>query len=244
MDLRLGNRIIEIRERVVSNFEASHWEEIGLLTGLSDLIDGHPRLRQSLYWGDQDYAGNVLNVLKQIAEQKPDTLDTFERYLNEQFPCESHYVSARPSERRITFAPNVFQIPDLSVESNLVAVMMPFGAGFDPVCQAISAACSACGLRSLRADDIWEESTIIQDIFNLIFRAPMVVVDFTGKNPNVMYETGIAHTLGKLVVPISQSTDDIPFDMAHHRILTYLPNREGLAELHNNLAAKLGQASR
>jgi hypothetical protein len=78
--------------------------------------------------------------------------------------------------------------------------------------------------RCTRVDDIWEESVVIQDIFNLIFRAHVVIVDFTGKNANVMYETGIAHTLGKHVIPISQSLDDVPFDMSHHRVLKYLPN--------------------
>ena len=91
------------------------------------------------------------------------------------------------------------------------------------------------GLECLRADDIWEDSTFIQDIFSLIFRSHLVVVDFTGRNPNVMYETGIAHTLGKTVVPITQSLDDIPSDLGHHRALKYLPNEEGYRDLSNSL---------
>ena len=59
MDLELGKKIIAIRERIVSNFDHGHWEEVGLLTGFSDLIDGHQRLLRSLSWGDEDYAGNV-----------------------------------------------------------------------------------------------------------------------------------------------------------------------------------------
>ena len=117
--------------------------------------------------------------------------------------------------------------------------MMPFRAEFTPVYKAISRACKSTGLRCLRADDIWEESALIQDIFNLVFRAQVVVVDFTGKNPNVMYETGIAHTLGKHVVPISQSLDDVPFDLTHHRVLKYLANGEGLKQLETKLAARL-----
>lgn len=89
----------------------------------------------------------------------------------------------------------------------------------------------------------WEDTTIVQDIFSLIFRAQVVVVDFTGKNPNVMYETGIAHTLGKHVVPISQSLDDVPFDMRHHRVLKYYSNNEGLNRLSSDLALKLRQFS-
>ena len=83
----------------------------------------------------------------------------------------------------------------------------------------------------------------MQDVFNLLLKSRIVIVDFTGRNPNVMYETGIAHTLGKLVVPISQSLHDVPFDMAHHRVLKYLPNQEGYAELQKQLHAKLSQLS-
>lgn len=91
----------------------------------------------------------------------------------------------------------------------------------------------------MRADDIWDNSSIIQDIFSLIYRAKIIIVDFSGKNPNVMYETGIAHTLGKVVVPLAQVVQDIPSDMVHHRALVYLKNGEGLQALETELAKKL-----
>jgi len=121
--------------------------------------------------------------------------------------------------------------------------MMPFRSEFDPVLDGIRRASSFAGYRTLRVDDIWEESTVIQDIFNLIFRAHVVVVDFTWKNPNVMYETGIAHTLGKHVIPLSQSMQDVPFDISHHRVLTYLPNREGIETMIPKLAERLRYVS-
>ena len=121
--------------------------------------------------------------------------------------------------------------------------MMPLKAEFDKVYEAIRRSCKATGLRCLRADDIWEESVIAQEIFSLVFRAKVVVVDFTDRNPNVMYETGIAHTLGKHVVPICQSIHDVPFDVAHHRVQTYLANDEGLAKLEQNLTTRLSQVS-
>ena len=72
----------------------------------------------------------------------------------------------------------------MSVEPDLVAVMMPLRAEFTLVHRAIGRSCKAAGLRPLRGDDIWEESVIVQDIFNLVYRAQVVVVDFTGKNPS------------------------------------------------------------
>jgi hypothetical protein len=243
MDQELGKKVIALRQRVVANFDASNWEEAGLLTGHSTTIDRYPRLLRSLNWGDEDYSGNVLGVLRRIAEKDPKAFSTFQQYVDEHFPGESEYVSAKPAERRITFAPNVFSVPNVSIELDLAAVMMPLRAEFDSVSNTILKACTITGLRCLRADDIWEESAIVQDIFNLVFRAQVVIVDFTGKNPNVMYETGIAHTLGKHVIPISQSLEDVPFDLAHHRVLKYLANAEGLKQLETKLAARLCQVA-
>jgi hypothetical protein len=240
----LGKQILAVRERVVANFDAGDWEEVGLLTGHSDLISNHPRLLRSLSWGDEDYSGNVLTIIRRIAEIDPNAFKIFENYMDEKYPGENMYISAKPSERKITFAPNVFQVPEHIIETDLVSVMMPFKAEFDPIYEGIKKACSMARYHCLRVDDIWEESTVIQDIFNLIFRAHVVVVDFSGKNPNVMYETGIAHTLGKHVIPISQTLDDVPFDMSHHRILKYLPNKEGIDSMVNRLAQKLSQVSK
>lgn len=243
MDLETGQRVLKARERIVSNFTYEHWQEIGLLTGFSDLINKHQRLLRSLAWGDEDYSGNVLMVLQGISSQNESALAVIENYLDEKFEGETHYISAKPSATKITFAPSVFDIPNTPVEHDLVAVMMPFDASLQSVYQTIQNTCSNNRYRALRADNIWVNSTIIQDIFSLIYRSTIVVVDFTGKNPNVMYETGIAHTLGKLVIPISQSLDDVPFDMRHHRVLTYYPNNEGLQSLANSLSEKLRQLS-
>lgn len=243
MDTVIGNRLIELRARIVGGFDSGNWEEVGLLTGTTELITHHPRLLRSLSWGDEDYAGNVLTVLRKIVEGDPRTLSIIEDYLDKNFPTKSTYISAKPAERRITFAPYVFQVPDGYVELDLVAVMMPFSMEFNSVYEAIKQATLKCSLRCFRADDIWDDTTIVQDIFSLIFRAQVVIVDFTGKNPNVMYETGIAHTLGKHVVPVSQNLEDVPFDMRHHRVLKYLPNVEGLTKLTSDLSAKLHQVS-
>lgn len=243
MDLEQGQRILRIKDRIVANFEAGHWEEIGLLTGFHDLIRGHDRLLRSLNWGDEDYSGNVLSVLTGIASQNETALNAFESYLDQKFEGGAVYVSAKPATIKITFSPNVFEVPNTPIEKDLVSVMMPFDAELTAVYQSIRNACHSIGYRALRADDIWENSTIIQDIFSLIYRSSIVIVDFTGKNTNVMYETGIAHTLGKLVIPISQSLDDVPFDMRHHRVLKYYPNSEGLQSLVNSLSEKLRQVS-
>ena len=83
----------------------------------------------------------------------------------------------------------------------------------------------------LCGDDVWEAPEIMQDVVNLIDRSRIVVCDCTGRNPNVFYEIGIVHTLGREVILIAQTEADIPFDLRHLRHVHYLNNEEGLARL-------------
>jgi hypothetical protein len=136
--------------------------------------------------------------------------------------------------------PRVFTINDPEVtEDVLVSVMMPFDASFQEVYNSIQGATEDVRLRCRRADEIWENPAIIQDIVNLIDRAKVVVCDCTGRNPNVFYEIGIAHALGREVILITQSEHDVPFDLRHLRYLRYLNNGEGLKSLREQLAKRL-----
>jgi len=158
-------------------------------------------------------------------------------------PVHGEFVSTatedRVPEKVITFCPEVFRVPNKQPQDRLVAVMMPFQAEFNSTYEAIKNACLAAGLSCFRADDIWENTTFIQDVFELIYCSRVVVVDFSGKNPNVMYETGVAHTLGKHVIPIAQAIEAVPSDLRHHRVLKYLPNKEGYADLQSRLETRL-----
>ena len=141
--------------------------------------------------------------------------------------------------------PTVFRIPEdmsHSERGKLVAVMIPFKKEFDGVYSSIKDACDKLGFTARKVDDIWQHQTIIEEIFTLICRADIVVVDFSGSNSNVMYETGIAHTLGKKVIPLAQNIDtDVPFDTRHHRVLKYVANEQGLNDLTQDLYDKLRQ---
>lgn len=158
-------------------------------------------------------------------------------------PLHGEFISTShedmPTERLITFKPSVFLVPNKPQNDRLISVMMPFNAGFNGTYDAIKKVTDYMRLECLRADDIWNNTTFMQDIFDLIYCAKAVVVDFTGRNPNVLYETGIAHTLGKTVIPITQSLDDIPSDLGHHRALKYLPNEQGYKDLCNDLYRRL-----
>lgn len=144
------------------------------------------------------------------------------------------------NQQNNAFAPNVFSIDSIDQQrKDLVSVMMPFSAGFNDVYAALQGAATSTGLTCMRADDLWEHHTIIQDIVNLIGRARIVICDCSGKNPNVFYEAGIAHCLGKDVILITQSEYDIPFDLRHLRYIPYLNNEEGRNRLSESVQARI-----
>lgn len=162
-----------------------------------------------------DYDAALVEMNRVLKQYKLEVVVDAASGLAKMRSVDGHFVSTAHSApetvKKLTFAPKVFEIPhSTELQHDLVAIMMPFDTAFSRVHDAIKQACTAAALRSKRVDDIWANSTIVQDIFEMIFVAEIVVVDFTGKNPNVMYETGIAHTLGKHVVPITQSIEMCP----------------------------------
>ncbi|QDK83562.1 hypothetical protein EXU85_35155 [Spirosoma sp. KCTC 42546] len=242
-------RLFALHEFIQDHFSKSDWIKVGYLTDSLELIEDHPRLLRSLDFKDDDYEGNSLQVLSKLISESTSNLYEIERFVEakkatlirpvREMPEFVSTVQSVTPDRVITFAPDVFRIPAKTVESNVLSVMMPFESKFSGTYTAIRNVCARLGIDCKRADDIWDNSILIQDIFDLIFTSKAVITDFTDRNPNVFYETGVAHTLGKLVIPITQSTSDIPFDLRHHRALTYLPNTEGLLKLEKDLEKKL-----
>lgn len=242
MDKIQGKELLEIKNTILKQFGQSEWLELAFYLGCNDIVQNHPRLLRSLSFGDDDYEGNVLSVLDEIIKLDANNINEIKIYLSDKYsnPQVSEYISTAHTEvpkKMITFSPQVFSIPIKAQNDKLVTVMLPFSQQGTFI--AVKNACDNLGLECKKADDIWENTTFIQDIFELIFTSKVMIADFTGKNPNVFYEVGIAHTLGKTVIPITQSLNDIPSDLKHHRALLYHPNEQGYKELCDEIEKRL-----
>ncbi len=237
-----GKDFIELKKDIRKHFTHSDWLELGYLLGASDIINGHPRLLRSLDFSDEDYDACILDALDQIYNRDINNLREIRAFISDKYskPQVSEFVSTAHIEvpkRMVTFSPQVFTIPNKEQNEKLVAVMLPFKE--TNTFNEIKKCCDEMGLECKKADDIWENATFIQDIFDLIFTCKVVIADFTGKNPNVFYEIGIAHTLGKTVIPITQSINDVPSDLGHHRALKYLSNQQGYSDMIVDLKKRL-----
>ena len=108
------------------------------------------------------------------------------------------------------------------IRHNHVFVAAPFEEPFTTIyTDHIKPVCARLGLQAERADEVFGDQPIIEDIGESINSSQVIVADVTGRNPNVMYEIGIAHTVGRPVLIATQSMDDVPFDLKHYRCIIY-----------------------
>ena len=125
---------------------------------------------------------------------------------------------------------------NISIESNgaaaYVFVLMPFKETFFATYESIIKPIAKeleCQIK--QANEIHKADVIIDSIFTEIAKADFLIADATGKNPNVFYEIGYAHALGKKVIIMTQDHKDIPFDISRIRYIKYsLDARNLLAE--------------
>ena len=100
-------------------------------------------------------------------------------------------------------------------------LIMPFKSELDFVHSVIDQTVRLFGIECVRADQIAISRPIMEDVKVQIAEADLVIVDFTDKNPNVYYEAGLADAWKKDWIVLTQSTDDLTFDVRHIRCIKY-----------------------
>jgi hypothetical protein len=103
-----------------------------------------------------------------------------------------------------------------------VFVLMPFSPAFDDAYDvAIRPACEAAGAYAERVDKQIFSGSIMERVYNQIAKADIVVADLSERNPNVFYEVGYAHAIGKTTLLLTKNEEDIPFDLRQYPHVVY-----------------------
>jgi hypothetical protein len=126
--------------------------------------------------------------------------------------------SAVPSERikKLGKAANISS-------TDTCFVMQPFAAPLGDYYEKIyKPAIEKAGLKAVRADaDIFGTGKIMDQVWDGISAAKVLVAELTSRNSNVFYELGLSHALEKPVVLVSSREEDVPFDLQHIRVIYY-----------------------
>jgi len=121
-------------------------------------------------------------------------------------------------------------------------VSMPSATSFDAYYREILVrAILRAGLEPVPAYDIDKLHAITDQILAGVSEAAICVVDLTGRSSTVLYVLGMARGLGKPVILLVQSRDDLPYDLRNGRYILYRP---GAARWEDMLSLQLQAAIR
>ncbi|HOI68918.1 MAG: hypothetical protein PHN90_05240 [Methanothrix sp.] len=130
------------------------------------------------------------------------------------------------------------------VDDRTASVILPLtDDGDDLYDEAVKPALERAGLVPRRALDFGDDEEKLKAIWREICRARMVVADLTGTDPLVMYELGIAHTIGKesLVLCRRGTCPRFPGKLIRANFLEYDGGEDGLLKLRAEMAEILHQ---
>ena len=104
-------------------------------------------------------------------------------------------------------------------------VIMPFSRDFDDVYASIKStverALAGNSGRCHRLDESRPAGRITDRLLVELRAASFCIADLTGSKPNVMWEVGYAMAMAKPTVIITQSLQDLPFDLKDMQTLQY-----------------------
>lgn len=124
-----------------------------------------------------------------------------------------------------------FRVKRLSTSPGNCFVLMPFAEEFRIVYDTIERALKGLMVCN-RADDLRIGKPILGRILLGIGTSELIIADLTGRNANVYYELGLAHTRTKNVLLLTQQMEDVPFDLQGFFCHKYSPHsQESLKKL-------------
>lgn len=118
-----------------------------------------------------------------------------------------------------------FEVTDISIhpQTPKAFVVMQFSDDYNQLyTEVIKPVTESFGLECIRADEYHTTNPIIQDIVNSIREASVIIADITPNNPNVFYEVGYSHAVGKPTILLcDKKREKLPFDISSFRTLFY-----------------------
>ncbi len=115
-------------------------------------------------------------------------------------------------------------------------VLMPFRKDLAQLELCITEAGRAVGLNVTRADRFFTQDPALSKVWQSINAASAMIVECSDRNPNVFYELGLAHAIGKPTVLIQQQGSTMPFDTRHLQYIKYDYTPRGMKLLERELA--------
>jgi hypothetical protein len=204
---KVGNRVVNDFARVVATLKASELIDRGVIVSYRGFTQDATLVAES--------TGLELLTLDDLRQRLPESM--------RQDRPTAHKRGKAAEQRRCTAVRRFF-------------VAMPFAPDMDDVYHlGIRETVQALGGACERADEIQHTGGIIEKIHDSIRSASIMIAELSLPNPNVFYEIGFAHALGKPVVLITRDIAGSPFDLRGYNHIVY----KSIVELRRSLESML-----
>jgi hypothetical protein len=77
------------------------------------------------------------------------------------------------------------------------------------------------GYEIRRADNFFDTMKVMTEIYTAIKQSTIILCDVSGRHPNVFYELGLAHAIGKPTIVVTDDIKTVPFDLRGFNVLVY-----------------------
>jgi len=213
---RVGNRIVNDFSRVIESLKQNGLIDKGIIVSSSGFTQDARLVAEKM-------AIDLLRIddLRQVISDRGIT---------------PPIVSARKPQR-----PSILSPPKRVKRAPRIFVAMPFMPGLDDVYHlGIREVVAEVGGSCERADEIQFVGGIIEKIYDSIKSADIIIAELTTPNPNVYYEVGFAHALGKPVILLTRNIKDTMFDLRGYNHVIY----SSIVDLRQRLELMLRQIMR
>jgi hypothetical protein len=124
---------------------------------------------------------------------------------------------------------------DLIIDKKLIFILTPFHDKYYEDYKVIQDTCTQNGFKCFRGDENYFKSDIFPEMLKLIVKSTLIIANINGRNPNVLYELGIAQALDKPILLISKNPESLPIDIKSKRFLIYTSYSDLQEKIRNEL---------
>lgn len=139
----------------------------------------------------------------------------------------------------------IFKAKDITIDPKMCFYVLPFNDTRLRLLEKIikPELEKQLGINVIKSGDIFQPNqNIMESIWTYINQASFIIADISDKNPNVFYELGICHTIGKKVITLCDQEsyekdykEKLPFDISSLNTIFYRKDLDGPQELVNKL---------
>jgi hypothetical protein len=110
---------------------------------------------------------------------------------------------------------------DLRIELRSIFFLTPLSRIYEPEWHSVREVCSARGFSVRRGNETFVSGNLLRHIVQEIITSNLIIVNISGRNPNVFYELGIAQMLEKRVIMIAKASEKLQFDVNQQQVVLY-----------------------